>query len=117
MSKENKDIDSNFSENNHDIRKSLDLDEEAIIIKRETKSFGDFSETYKNYRNSILIKSKKRSSINVLNASNDTITYENKHCLIAICQDGKFVATFDTGKFIISYPLLQLNNFSVNPFF
>lgn len=44
--------------------------------------------------------------------NNNNITIEKKEDYrIKISQDGKFVATFDTGNFIISYLLLQNEQF------
>ncbi|GBB91276.1 hypothetical protein RclHR1_18460001 [Rhizophagus clarus] len=86
------------AKNNPGIRNSIDLEQDAIYVKREAKSVDDtYSEAFNKYRSAKLIKSERRSSINAL--SSDSGTNGNNDChIIAICQDGKFVATFDTAN-------------------
>jgi hypothetical protein len=87
---------------NSETRSSIDYEQEVIVIKSEVKNVDTFNETFTCYENARSIKSKRRSSRNVLSSDSDTTFYENKDFQIEICQDGKFVVTFDTGKFVIS---------------
>lgn len=104
MSNEEKENVCHLVVNNYsDTRKSIDREQEAIIIKRKNSVYS--SEAYKKYGNAKLIKSEISKAI-LSSADSDTTFNEKKNYHIAVCQDGKFVVTFDTGKFINSYLLL-----------
>jgi hypothetical protein len=87
---------------NPETRISID-NNEVVIIKSDVKNNDkSFYETINNYESARSIKCKKRLSRNVLSSDSGTTFYEKKDFQIEICQDGKFVVTFDTGKFVIS---------------
>ncbi|GES84550.1 hypothetical protein GLOIN_2v1838566 [Rhizophagus clarus] len=84
---------------NPETRVSMDNDE-VIIIKNEDKDDNDdtFYETITDYENAKSIKCIKRSNRNVLSFDNSATLFGKKDYQIEICQDGKFVATFDTAN-------------------
>ncbi|CAB4441097.1 unnamed protein product [Rhizophagus irregularis] len=82
---------------NPDTRKSIDRDQEVIVINNEDKNLGDtFTKPYNKYKKASSIKSKNGSQLYLL--STDSGTNEKKDYHIAISQDGKFVATFDAAN-------------------
>jgi hypothetical protein len=115
---EKKIVYNNSSVDNPDTRKLIDREQEDIITKREVKNVGvTFTESYnKYYIKARSIKGEKskttlsydRGAIGgeTGSSSDSSTTKDNKHH-VAVCQVGKFVATFDTGKFIISSLLLH----------
>ncbi|CAB4441094.1 unnamed protein product [Rhizophagus irregularis] len=95
--------DNNLPVNNPDTRrKSIDREQEVIIIKHDVEKVGTFTEPFKKYMNAKSIKSNKNKTklsynrdVDGSNSSDGSTTNDNKYH-IAICQNGKFVATFDT---------------------
>ncbi|CAB5370451.1 unnamed protein product [Rhizophagus irregularis] len=95
--------DNNLPVNNPDTsRKSIDSEQEVIIIKHDVEKVGTFTEPFKKYMNAKSIKSNKNKTelsynrdVDGSNSSDGSTTNDNKYH-IAICQNGKFVATFDT---------------------
>ncbi|PKK74099.1 hypothetical protein RhiirC2_739479, partial [Rhizophagus irregularis] len=104
----NEENDNNLPVNNPDTsRKSIDREQEVIIIKSDVEKVGTFTEPFNKYMNAKSIKSNKYKTklsynrdVDGSSSSDGSTTNDNKYH-IAICQNGKFVATFDTGKFII----------------
>ncbi|PKC07991.1 hypothetical protein RhiirA5_399547 [Rhizophagus irregularis] len=95
--------DNNLPVNNPDTsRKSIDSEQEVIIIKHDVEKVGTFTEPFKKYMNAKSIKSNKNKTklsynrdVDGSNSSDGSTTNDNKYH-IAICQNGKFVATFNT---------------------
>ncbi|PKY45737.1 hypothetical protein RhiirA4_542826 [Rhizophagus irregularis] len=85
---------------NPETRTSIDYEQEVIVVKSCVKDVDNtFNETITSYENARSIKSKKRSSRNIISSGSGTTFYEKKKDYqIEICQDGKFVATFDTAN-------------------
>ncbi|CAG8453561.1 13580_t:CDS:10 [Rhizophagus irregularis] len=110
MSNEEKENVCHLVVNNYsDTRKSIDREQEAIIIKRKNSVYS--SETYKKYGNAKLIKSEISKAV-LSSADSDTTFNEKKNYHIAVCQDGKFVVTFDTENLQIKI----LKNISNSPY-
>ncbi|CAB5370450.1 unnamed protein product [Rhizophagus irregularis] len=110
MSNEEKENVCRLVVNNYsDTRKSIDREQEAIIIKRKNSVYS--SETYKKYGNAKLIKSEISKAV-LSSADSDTTFNEKKNYHIAVCQDGKFVVTFDTENLQIKI----LKNISNSPY-
>ncbi|RGB26855.1 hypothetical protein C1646_769875 [Rhizophagus diaphanus] len=94
--------DNNLSVNNLDTsRKSIDREQEVIIIKHDVEKLGTFTEPFNKYMKAKSIKSNKNKiklnydrGVDRSSSSDSNITNDNKYH-IAICQNGKFVATFD----------------------
>lgn len=85
---------------NPETRTSIDYEQEVIVVKSCVKDVDNtFNETITSYENARSIKSKKISSRNIISSGSGITLYEKKKDYqIEICQDGKFVATFDIGK-------------------
>ncbi|PKC63594.1 hypothetical protein RhiirA1_396710 [Rhizophagus irregularis] len=110
MSNEEKENVCHLVVNNYsDTRKSIDREQEAIIIKRKNSVYS--SETYKKYGNAKLIKSEISKAV-LSSADSDTTFNEKNNYHIAVCQDGKFVVTFDTENLQIKI----LKNISNSPY-
>ncbi|GES84563.1 hypothetical protein GLOIN_2v1475234 [Rhizophagus clarus] len=92
--------DNDISENNPETRNSIDHEQYAIYVKHEAKNVEDtYSKTKNKYRSAKLIKSTRRSSsTNILNPDSSITSYGEEDYHIAICQDGKFVATLSTAN-------------------
>lgn len=78
---------------------------ESIVIKGEDKTNGGIITEIKTFKSQRSIKSRKYSSKSMISHDNDIINKKEDY-QIAISQNGRFVATFDTG--IISYLLFVL---------
>ncbi|CAB4389940.1 unnamed protein product [Rhizophagus irregularis] len=99
----NEENDNNLPVNNPDTsRKSIDREQEVIIIKSDVEKVGTFTEPFNKYMNAKSIKSNKYKTklsynrdVDGSSSSDGSTTNDNKYH-IAICQNGKFVATFDT---------------------
>ncbi|CAB5370448.1 unnamed protein product [Rhizophagus irregularis] len=85
---------------NPETRTSIDYEQEVIVVKSCVKDVDNtFNETITSYENARSIKSKKISSRNIISSGSGITLYEKKKDYqIEICQDGKFVATFDTAN-------------------
>jgi hypothetical protein len=120
--------------NNPETRNSIDHEQETIIFKREAKNFDTFTETYKKYKNANSIKTvfsaDKASSSDIASSSDSDTASQNSKSIknekskplssdnyeyyIAICQNGDYIAIFNTGEFTISYLLLhKLYNYNI----